>query len=139
MSFNPKSLGRHGWRGMIVALMLVVPFYAASAQDIENIRVEGTQRIEDATIRSYMSIKEGDPVDVERINKSLKSLFATGLFADARIRMDGKDLVVSVVENPVINRVAFEGNRRIKDEDLSPEVRLRARSVYTRTRVLADV
>lgn len=124
---------------LVAGLMLLLPLSCAWAQEVANIRVEGTQRIEDATIRSYMAIKEGDPLDAERINQSLKSLFATGLFADVRIRRDGNDLVVSVVENPVINRVAFEGNKRVKDEDLQAEVRLRPRSVYTRTRVLADV
>ncbi|MGE4528376.1 MAG: outer membrane protein assembly factor BamA [Rhodospirillaceae bacterium] len=123
----------------MAGLLLVLPLSCAWAQNIANIRVEGTQRIEDATIRSYMAVKEGDPIDAERINQSLKSLFATGLFADVRIRRDGDDLVVAVVENPVINRVAFEGNKRVKDEDLQAEVRLRPRSVYTRTRVLADV
>lgn len=128
-----------GLRLIGAALLLSCSAVPAVAQTVENIRVEGSQRIEDATIRSYMAIKEGDPVDVERVNKSLKSLFATGLFADARIRRDGNDLVVTVTENPVINRIAFEGNKRIKDEDLQAEVRLRPRSVYTRTRVLADV
>lgn len=106
---------------------------------IGSIRVEGTQRIEEATVRSYLAIKEGDPFDGDRINKSLKGLFATGLFADAKILRDGDALVVTVVENPIVNRVAFEGNRRIKDENLQSEVQLRPRSVYTRTRVLADV
>lgn len=134
-----KGFCRHAMWGLVVAVALGFSAGGARAQSVENIRVEGTQRIEDATIRSYMAVKEGDPVDAERINRSLKSLFATGLFADVRIRRDGSDLVVSVVENPVINRVAFEGNKRVKDEDLQTEVRLRPRSIYTRARVLADV
>jgi outer membrane protein insertion porin family len=134
-----RILGSLGLRLFGMALLLTFAAGTAWAQTVGNIRVEGTQRIEDATILSYLSIKEGDPLDVEKVNKSLKSLFATGLFADAKIRRDGNDLVVSVTENPVINRVAFEGNRRIKDEELQAEVRLRPRSVYTRTRVLADV
>jgi outer membrane protein insertion porin family len=134
-----RILSGLGLRLFGMALLLTLSAGTALAQTVGNIRVEGTQRIEDATILSYMAIKEGDPLDVEKVNKSLKSLFATGLFADAKIRRDGNDLVVSVTENPVINRVAFEGNRRIKDEELQAEVRLRPRSVYTRTRVLADV
>ena len=124
---------------MIAATLWAAPFASAQAQSLDNIRGEGTQRIEDATIRSYMALQEGDRIDAERVNKSLKSLFATGLFADVRIRREGNDLVVSVVENPVINRVVFEGNKRLKQEDLEPEVRMRPRSVYTRARVLADV
>ncbi|SBV95641.1 Outer membrane protein assembly factor BamA [uncultured Alphaproteobacteria bacterium] len=134
-----KGFGRHVRWGMIAATLWALPYGTAQAQSLENIRVEGTQRIEDATIRSYMALQEGDRIDAERVNKSLKSLFATGLFADVRIRRDGNDLIVSVVENPVINRVVFEGNKRIKDEDLQGEVRMRPRSVYTRARVLADV
>lgn len=134
-----RKLGRHVRCGVVAATLLAVPVGAALGQTVGNIRVEGTQRIEDATIRSYMALQEGDTLNAERVNRSLKSLFATGLFADVRIRRDGNDLVVAVVENPVINRVAFEGNKRVKDEDLEAEVRLRPRSVYTRTRVLSDV
>lgn len=134
-----RGFDRHVLWGVIAATLWAFSPGAAHAQSLETIRVEGTQRIEDATIRSYMALQEGDRIDPERINKSLKSLFATGLFADVRIHRDGNDLVVTVVENPVINRVVFEGNKRIKAEDLQPEVRMRPRSVYTRARVLADV
>lgn len=106
---------------------------------IHEIRVEGNQRIEPETIRSYMTIAVGDPFDRGRIDRSLKSLFATGLFADISLRQEGTALVVSVVENPIINRLAFEGNRRISDEAMSAEVQLRPRVVYTRTKVQADV
>jgi outer membrane protein insertion porin family len=106
---------------------------------ISEIVVEGTQRIEPSTVRSYLSVIPGDPFNAERIDQSLKSLFATGLFADVALRREGDTLIVSVVENPIINRIAFEGNRRIEDEDLEREVQLRPRVVYTRTRVQNDV
>jgi outer membrane protein insertion porin family len=106
---------------------------------IGDIRVEGTQRIEPATVRSYLTVSPGDAFDPERLDQSLKSLFATGLFADVTMRRDGNALVVAVVENPIINRIAFEGNRRVEDEDLNREVQLRPRVVYTRTRVQNDV
>lgn len=106
---------------------------------IADIRVEGTQRIEPATVRSYLVVVPGDDFDPERIDQSLKSLFATGLFADVALRREGDTLVVQVVENPIINRIAFEGNRRVGDEDLENEVQLRPRVVYTRTRVQNDV
>ncbi|HYC04852.1 MAG TPA: outer membrane protein assembly factor BamA [Azospirillaceae bacterium] len=118
---------------------------AASAQEaftggyIREIRVEGTQRIEPATVRTYLVVQPGDPFDPARIDESLKDLFATGLFADVTLRREGSVLVVSVVENPIINRIAFEGNRRVKTEDLQAEVQLRPRVVYTRTRVQNDV
>jgi len=106
---------------------------------IREIRVEGTQRIEPTTVRSYLTVQPGDPFNADRIDESLKSLFATGLFADVTLRRQDGVLVVSVVENPIINRIAFEGNRRVKTEDLTPEVQLRPRVVYTRTRVQNDV
>ncbi len=106
---------------------------------IREIRVEGSQRIESATVQSYMTVRPGDSFDPDKIDQSLKSLFATGLFADVSIRREGGVMLVQVVENPIINRIAFEGNKRIKTEDISPEVQLRPRTVYTRTRVQNDV
>lgn len=106
---------------------------------IREIRVEGSQRIEGATVRSYLTLVPGDAFDPEKIDQSLKSLFATGLFADVSIRRESGTMVVTVVENPIINRIAFEGNKRIKTEDVQPEVQLRPRTVYTRTRVQNDV
>jgi len=106
---------------------------------IQDIRVEGTQRIEPATVRSYMTVRPGDSFSQAALDDSLTSLFATGLFADVVMRRDGSVLVVSVVENPIINRIAFEGNRRISDDVLEAEVQLRPRVVFTRTRVQNDV
>jgi len=106
---------------------------------IESIRIEGTQRIENETVLSYFGIRTGDVFDPERIDTGLKKLFATGLFKDVAIRREGNTLVINVVENPIINRIAFEGNRRIKDEDLQAELQLRPRIVFTQTRVQSDV
>ncbi|WES31393.1 outer membrane protein assembly factor BamA [Varunaivibrio sulfuroxidans] len=106
---------------------------------MREIRVEGARRVEPGTVRSYLLIHKGDAFDPERIDKSLKSLFATGLFADVTIRRDGDVLVVDVVENPVINEIAFEGNKRIKTADLKAEISLRPRVIYTRTKVQNDV
>jgi outer membrane protein insertion porin family len=103
------------------------------------IRVSGNQRIEDQTVISYMDVAIGDSFLSARIDQSLKGLFATGLFADVSMRREGRVLVVQVVENPIINRLAFEGNKRIKDGDLDAEVQLRPRVVYTRTKVQKDV
>lgn len=112
---------------------------AQSAVTVQEIVIDGAQRIEPETIRSYLLVREGDPFDSLRINRSLKSLFATGLFADVTIRRRGDALVVSVVENPVINRIAFEGNKHLEDKDLEAEVTLRPRVIYTRSKVQADV
>jgi outer membrane protein insertion porin family len=109
------------------------------AGPISEIRVEGTQRIAAETVRAYVTAQPGAVADADEIDRSLKALFATGLFADVVIRQDGGALVVRVVENPIVNRIAFEGNRRLKDENLTPELTLKPRTVFTRSRVQADV
>ncbi len=110
-----------------------------SGGTISEIRVEGTQRVEPETVRSYMLVQPGDPFDSDRIDRSLKSLFATGLFADVALRREGDTLIVRVVENPIINRIAFEGNHKLSDQTLDAEVQLKPRVVYTRTKVQSDV
>jgi outer membrane protein insertion porin family len=112
---------------------------ASGGDRIANVRIEGIQRIEPETVRSYLLLQPGDPWDPEKIDRSLKALFATGLFADVKLTRQGNTLVVSVVENPIINRIAFEGNSKIADKDLNSEIQLRPRTVYTRTRVQNDV
>lgn len=110
-----------------------------SGVSIRRVLVEGNQRIEPATIASYLQIGPGDRFDPERIDMSIKTLFATGLFADVQIEQRGADLVVSVIENPIINRVIFEGMRTLDEEDLEDEVQARPRSVFTPARAQADV
>src|SRR5262249_21491220 len=138
-------------RMMLAALVIMVPGLVGSgahAQDqpIVNpggtsraITVEGNQRIEPETVISYLGLHVGDPFSPDRVDAGLKALFATGLFADVTIRREDDTLIVHVVENPIINRVAFEGNRHLKDEDLSAELQSNPRIVYTRTRVQNDV
>jgi outer membrane protein insertion porin family len=98
---------------------------------IQAIKVEGNQRIEEGTIRSYMLVQPGDPFDPERIDRSLKTLYATGLFQDVTLTRQGDTLVVKVVENPIVNRIAFEGNHKLTDENLRAELQLRSRAVFT--------
>ncbi|MDB5379102.1 MAG: outer membrane protein assembly factor BamA [Rubritepida sp.] len=105
---------------------------------ITAVEVRGNQRIETDTVRSYMLLQPGDTYDADRADRSIRSLFATGLFRDVRISRDGSRLVVDVAENPLISRVAFEGNRRISDDVLRNEVQLRSRAVYTSQLVQAD-
>lgn len=106
---------------------------------ISQIAVQGNQRIEPATIRTYIAVREGDPFDPVTIDRSLKNLFATGLFADVSLGRQGDILIIRVVENPIINRITFEGNKRLENDKLEPEVQLRPRVVYTRTKVQQDV
>lgn len=112
---------------------------SASLPVIENIAVSGNQRIEPATVVSYLTVRPGDRFDPAVLDDSLKRLFATGLFADVSFERDGNTLIVRVVENPIINRIIFEGNNKLDDEELSEEVQLRPRIVFTRAKVRADV
>ena len=111
----------------------------AAAGTIADVRIVGIQRIEPETVRSYLLLQPGDAWDPERVDRSLKALFATGLFADVKLTREGNVLVVRVVENPIINRIALEGNSKLADKDLNGEIQLRPRVVYTRTRVQNDV
>jgi outer membrane protein insertion porin family len=127
--------------GILVVLLASQPSVAQemfTGEPIANIRVEGNQRIEADTVVSYMQLSAGDRFEAGKIDRALKNLFASGLFADVSFRREGNDLVVHVVENPIINRLAFEGNSHIKDADLQNEVQLRPRVVYTATKVQAD-
>ena len=140
-------VGRLLW-GLVFGALLTAPFLSvgpAQAQQpafaikATEIRVEGSQRIETETVRSYVSIRKGDPITPKGMDDALKKLFATGLFADVIVSQQGTAIVIRVVENPIINRIAFEGNKRMTNEVLRDEVKLRPRVVYTRSRVQSDV
>jgi outer membrane protein insertion porin family len=118
------------------ALLTVQP---AVAQTASSIVVEGNRRVEADTIRSYFRVGAGERLDAAKIDDGLKALYATGLFQDVRISQPGGRLVVTVVENPVVNRIAFEGNKKVKDEQLALEIQSKARGTYSRPIVQADV
>ncbi len=128
---------------LIFLTLCFAPIFAAKAQlaeaDISFIRVEGSQRVEPETVLSYMSIEVGMKPDPELIDRSLKSLFKSGLFADVTITQDNDGLLVKVIENPIVNRVLFEGNKKLDEEKLIEESTLRSRQVYTRSKVQDDV
>ena len=123
----------------VLLLLILVPAVANAQTLIREIRINGTERIEPATVQSYMDINTGDPMTRETLDAALKSLFSTGLFADVTLTQEGSALVVDVLENPVINQIAFEGNEKIEDNALLAEIQLRPRQVFTRTKVQSDV
>jgi outer membrane protein insertion porin family len=108
------------------------------AGTIQSIEVVGNQRIETGTIRSYIVVRPGDTFDPDRLDRSVKTLFSTGLFQDVQLSRKGDALVVTVVENPVVNKVAFEGNKKLNDDTLKGEVQTRPRAVFTPAMVEAD-
>ncbi len=112
---------------------------AASGGTITAVQITGNVRAEPETIRSYLQLKEGQPYDPAAADRSLKALFSSGLFSDVVIDMQGSTLVVRVTENPILNRVVFEGNKKIEDDKLRDEVQSKPRQVFTRARVQSDV
>lgn len=122
----------------VVAVAATTTIFAV-AQSSESIVVEGNRRVEADTIRSYFRPGPGQRLDAAKIDEALKALYATGLFQDVRINQSGGRLIVTVVENAVINRVAFEGNKKIKDDQLANEVQSKPRGTLSRPMVQADV
>jgi outer membrane protein insertion porin family len=122
--------------GMPVAASLVSS--PAAAQSVATIQVEGNRRVELETIRSYFKPGPGGRLDQAQIDDGLKALIETGLFQDVRISTAGGRLLVTVVENPVIGRVAFEGNKKVKDEQLSAEIQSKPRGTLSRPMVQSD-
>jgi len=120
---------------LAAALLVSSP---AAAQTVATIQVEGNRRVEVETIRSYFKSGPGGRLDQGAIDDGLKALIETGLFQDVKINNAGGHLVVTVVENPVIGRVAFEGNKKIKDEQLSAEVQSKPRGTFSRPMVQSD-
>jgi outer membrane protein insertion porin family len=110
------------------------------SRPITSISVSGNQRLEPETVLSYTSLRIGENYDQERLDQALRDLYATELFADVQIAgADTGNLIIQVRENPVINRIILEGNHRIKDEKITPEIRLAPRQIFTRSRARADV
>jgi outer membrane protein insertion porin family len=106
---------------------------------IKTLSVVGAQRLEPDTILSYVKLRAGQPYTQTAADQALKDLFATELFADAQVRNDNGNVVIQVKENPVVNRIVLEGNKRIKDEKILPEIKVAPRQIFTRSKVRADV
>ncbi len=128
-----------GLASLIGAASYAPPAVAEIGQRIAFIRVEGTQRVEQETVLAYMVVREGVIDKADLVDQSVKTLFSSGLFADVTIRREDDGLIVTVIENPIVNRVSFEGNSAINDDSLSAEVGLSARQIYTRAKVQDDV
>jgi outer membrane protein insertion porin family len=127
-------------KNLIAVLFLLAALaHPARAQDaVGALKVEGNQRIEQSTVLSYLPLRVGDKLEPEKVDAAIKSLYQTGFFNDVALYQDGGTVIVRVQENPIINRIAFEGNDDISKEDLQKETQLKERNVYTRARVQAD-
>ncbi|KPL67194.1 membrane protein [Erythrobacter sp. SG61-1L] len=120
-----------------------IPAPAAASQPvgevIRSLVVTGSQRLEAQTILSYIQLRVGGQYTEAAADQALKDLYATELFANASIRNDNGNVTIDVQENPVVNRIILEGNKRLKEDKILPEIKLAPRQIFTRSKVRADV
>lgn len=124
------------FRGRIAVAVVAFAWLAGGtfAAFAEGVSVQGNKRVDSETIGAYFSGS-----DQASINKGVKDLYATGLFSDVRVSRGGGRVVIIVTENNVINRVAFEGNSKVKTETLTTEVQSKSRGPYSKAMVDADI
>lgn len=124
---------------MLIVLLAAFEVRAASVY-VRDIKVEGLERVEVETVLSYVDIKKNTIIDDAKMDASLKQLYATGLFNDVSLNMKNDGLlIIKVAENPIINKVLFDGNDKVYDEMLKGELQLAPRSTYSRAKVQEDV
>src|SRR6056297_80053 len=127
--------------GLVIVTFAVLAYAGvASAQSyrFSTVEIEGNQRVEAGTILSYAGIERGQTVSAAELNDAYQKILESGLFESVTIEPRGNRLFISVVEYPTINRIAFEGNRRLKDEDLEGFVQSRVRQVFSPTQAERD-
>jgi len=116
------------------------PAVPQGAGTIQSVNVSGSERLEADTVRSYVKLTPGEPYNREALDQALKDLYETELFADVQVRDDGRgNITLQIRENPVINRIVLEGNKRLKSDKINPEIKLAPRQIFTRSKVRADV
>ena len=122
-------------RTALATLLFAALISSTAAAPLKGIRIEGNQRIESETIHSYLPIKVGEEFLPNQLDESLKALHATGYFTDVHVSNDNDTMVVKVEENPIINRIAYEGNSKLKDDVIQQEIKFRPREVLSRARI----
>jgi outer membrane protein insertion porin family len=125
-----------GMFGLLSGAAVAAP--ADAGLTASSIVVQGNRRVDADTVRSYFKVAPGEHLDAAKIDAGLKALYGTGLFQDVHISQSGGKLIVTLVEAPVINRLAFEGNHRMKDEQLQQEIQSKERDALSRAAVQAD-
>jgi outer membrane protein insertion porin family len=126
----------------IIVLFLAVLFWMsepALAVVIKNITLKGNERISESTINAYLTLNQGTDFSQAQADQSIKSLYATGFFSNVKIYLDNNNLVVEVTENPLIAKVAFDGNKRINDDEILPELSMKARTVLSKSKLQEDM
>lgn len=108
-------------------------------QPIQTIVVKGAERLEPQTVLSYIKMRVGQNYTKVSADAALKDLYGTELFKDAQVAFDNGVVTITVQENPVVNRIILEGNKRIKDDKILPEIKVAPRQIFTRSKIRADV
>ncbi|MFT7098358.1 MAG: outer membrane protein insertion porin family [Rickettsiales bacterium] len=129
---------------LLFVILLLFSTSSFAAQDFMfkpkyEIVIKGNQRIDQQTIESYLEKPELLKNNSAAINQSIKNLFASELFLDAKIYSAGMQVVVEVKENPIISEIEFWGNKKIDDESLQGEIKLAKRGVYTKAKLQSDI
>ena len=127
------------FNAILIYLTLCTFVIANEDNIIKSINVDGLKRISYETVLTYSLLEEGSVFTDDLSNSSIKSLYDTQLFSDVSITFNEKILTITVIENPTINLVSFEGNKKKKDDDLISEIKLTERSVFSRSKVKEDV
>ncbi|MBF0153128.1 MAG: outer membrane protein assembly factor BamA [Magnetococcales bacterium] len=134
------SIARIGlWMLLVLLGLSPQTLFARESGGVESIRIQGNQRIEADTVKSYLKIDRGQPFDAEKIRASIKALYDTGFFKDVVLDRDRNDLVVRVDENPMVAEIKFEGHDAFTQEDLEKMVQIKARSIYNRAKTEKDL
>ncbi len=123
----------------VLVCFLMIAWTARADMTVRSIRVTGNQRLEPATVLSYLPFKEGETITSVNLNKALKDLYKTGFFDDVEMKENGDELTIHVKERPIISYIGFEGNDKIDEDVLAGEVQTKVRDVYTPTKIRADV
>jgi outer membrane protein insertion porin family len=122
------------WRGLATIATLAGALGLGTAAFAQNVIVQGNSRVDSDVVKSYFT-----GADARSVEEGAKELRASGLFSSVRVSRQGGNVVVHVSENNVINRVAFEGNSKVKGDTLLPEMQLRSRGPFNEATAQADV
>ncbi|MFZ2620219.1 MAG: outer membrane protein assembly factor BamA, partial [Alphaproteobacteria bacterium] len=110
----------------------------AWAAPIKGVEVIGNERVEDATVQTYLPFKQGDDFDAGRVGDVIKTLYATGLFHKVDVRWDGATVTIDVLENPLVNQVVVEGNDSVAADRLKEGLVLKSRAIFTAAKAQQD-
>ena len=113
---NVLSIKRLIW--LFIVTLTLVSVARAETFRVDDIRVQGVQKISVGTIFNYLPIKVGDTIDAEIIRNAVRVLFKTGFFRDVKIRREGQVMFVVVQERPAIASIEYAGNKDLEDEDI---------------------